>query len=79
LIGNDLAVLDAVAGEFDAARRGLEAALAIDASCQPARLNLELLVNRIAPCHRAERGVEAEAIPARAEPRPPTIDERYND
>jgi glycosyltransferase involved in cell wall biosynthesis len=43
LIGNDLAVLDALAGDFDAAGRGLEAALALDEGCTPARLNLALL------------------------------------
>ena len=43
LIGNDLAVLDALAGDLDAARLGLEAPLALDAQCQPARLNLALL------------------------------------
>ena len=36
---------------------GLETALATDESCRPARLNLELLVNRLA----AVRGHEAEA------------------
>ena len=59
LVGNDLAALDAVAGEFDAARRKLEAALAIDENCRPARLNLELLVNRIAGVQGP--GGEAEA------------------
>jgi tetratricopeptide (TPR) repeat protein len=47
LITNDLATLDAVNGDFDAARQRLEEALAIDESCRPARLNLELLVNRL--------------------------------
>jgi hypothetical protein len=43
LIGNDLAVLAAMAGELEAACRGLEVALAIDSGCQPSRLNLALL------------------------------------
>ena len=43
LIANDLAVLAAVGGDFEAARESLEAALAIDEGCQPARLNLALL------------------------------------
>jgi hypothetical protein len=71
LIGNDLATLNAVNGEFDAARQGLEAALAIDESCRPARLNLELLVNRLARFR--ETACDAEASAARAEPCPPGI------
>jgi tetratricopeptide (TPR) repeat protein len=71
LITNDLATLDAVNGDFDAARRGLEEALAIDESCRPARLNLELLVNRLGLPR--ETACDVEAGPARAEPRPPTI------
>ena len=72
LVLNDLATLDAVAGEFDAACRGLEAALAIDESCRPARLNLELLVSRrCAPRRQARNGDEAAASAARSEPRPP--------
>jgi glycosyltransferase involved in cell wall biosynthesis len=43
LIGNDLAVLDALAGDLEAARRGLEAVVELDGACQPARLNLALL------------------------------------
>ena len=73
LITNDLATLDAVNGDFDAARRGLEEALAIDESCRPARLNLELLVNRLGLPR--ETACDVEAGPARAEPRPPEIAE----
>ena len=57
LIGNDLAALDAVKGDFSAARQRLEAALVIDVTCLPARLNLELLINRL----EATRGREVEA------------------
>jgi hypothetical protein len=71
LITNDLATLDAVNGDFDAARRGLEEALAIDESCRPARLNLELLVNRLGLSR--ENACDAEAGAARTEPRPPTF------
>jgi hypothetical protein len=70
LIGNDLAALDAMKGDFSAARQGWEAALAIDETCRPARLNLELLVNRLGVV-RGREG-EAEAHAARTEPRPPT-------
>jgi glycosyltransferase involved in cell wall biosynthesis len=71
LIDNDLATLDAVSGNFATARQGLEAALAIDESCRPARLNLELIANRLA----LFRGVtsDAEAGMARVEPRPPEM------
>jgi hypothetical protein len=71
LIGNDLATLDAVSGNFGAARQGLEAALAIDDSCRPARLNLELLVNRVALFRGATSDAPAGA--AQAEPRPPEM------
>lgn len=43
LIKNDLAALAAVGGDTDAARRGFAVVLAMDAECQPARLNLALL------------------------------------
>jgi len=43
LVHNDLAVLDAVQDELSAALTGFEAALAVDDSCEPARLNLALL------------------------------------
>jgi glycosyltransferase involved in cell wall biosynthesis len=43
LIRNDLAVLDAVGGDPSAALAGFEAALAIDATCEPARLNRDLV------------------------------------
>jgi len=43
IIINDLAVLDALAADADAARRGFDAALALDQTCDPARLNLALL------------------------------------
>jgi hypothetical protein len=71
LITNDLATLDAVNGDFDAARQGLEEALAIDESCRPARVNLELLVNRLGLSRQA--ACDAETGPARAELFPPTI------
>jgi hypothetical protein len=47
LMENDLAALDAIKGDFAAARQRFEAALAIDESCRPAWLNLELLVKRL--------------------------------
>ena len=74
LICNDLATLDAVNGKFDAARQGLEEMLAIDESCRPARLNLELLVNRLGLFQ--EPGCDAKACPARVEPCPSTNKER---
>ena len=44
VVRNDLAVLDAMAEDFEAARRGLDAALVLDAACDPARLNLPCLL-----------------------------------
>ena len=44
VVRNDLAVLDAMANDFEAARQGLDAALVLDAACDPARLNLALLL-----------------------------------
>ena len=70
LMENDLAALDAVKGDFSTARQRLKAALAIDETCRPARLNLELLINRLEAAGRREG--EAEANAARTEPRPPT-------
>ena len=67
---NNLAALDAVKGDFSTARRRLEAALAIDETCRPARLNLELLTNRLEAIPGREG--EAEANATRTEPRPPT-------
>jgi hypothetical protein len=46
LIGNDLAVLAVMRGDTEAARRGLQAALAIDGECELARANLALLGER---------------------------------
>ncbi len=43
LLCNDLAALDAKAGDVDAARAGFREALASDPGCEPARLNLALL------------------------------------
>jgi glycosyltransferase involved in cell wall biosynthesis len=43
LIANDLAALDAVAGNLDLARHGFEKALTLDPSCEPARANLATL------------------------------------
>ena len=69
LIGNDLAALDAVNGDLSEARQGLQAALAIDEACLPARRNLELLVSRLGMDH--EHTAEIAANAARPEPRPP--------
>jgi glycosyltransferase involved in cell wall biosynthesis len=43
LVGNDLAALATLTGDPEAARRGFQAALALDADCEPARANLALL------------------------------------
>ena len=43
LIHNDLAVLAAVDGDVETARAGFEAALEMDAACEPARRNLAVL------------------------------------
>jgi glycosyltransferase involved in cell wall biosynthesis len=43
LLANDLAALDAAGGALDAALRGFERALALDAGCRAARDNLALL------------------------------------
>ena len=43
LLHNDLAVLDALGGDCEAALRGLEQALLLDPACKPARDNLALL------------------------------------
>jgi glycosyltransferase involved in cell wall biosynthesis len=43
LITNDLAALDLLGGDAVAARSGFQAALALDACCEPARNNLALL------------------------------------
>jgi len=51
LIVNDLASLDAIAGNPDAARRGFDQALALDHQCEPARRNLALL--RVEPPENA--------------------------
>ena len=44
LVRNDLAALDAMVGDLDGARKVVEAALALDPTCEPARLNLALLL-----------------------------------
>ena len=43
LATGELATLAALAGDFNAARAGFRAALALDPACRPARLNLDLL------------------------------------
>jgi len=43
LVNNDLAVLNAVEGDFDRALTGIQSALAIDGRCKPALSNLALL------------------------------------
>lgn len=43
LICNDLATLSVLAGDFEAAKNGFKEALAIDAACEPARINLAML------------------------------------
>jgi glycosyltransferase involved in cell wall biosynthesis len=43
LVANDLAALAALRGDLNAAREGLEKALALDPSCEPARANFALL------------------------------------
>jgi glycosyltransferase involved in cell wall biosynthesis len=48
IVANDLAVLDVLANNYDAARRGLNSALILDQACEPARLNLALLLS--SPC-----------------------------
>ena len=45
LATNDLAVLDALAEDFVASRRGFRSALALDPTCEPARRNLASLVS----------------------------------
>jgi glycosyltransferase involved in cell wall biosynthesis len=65
LVGNDLAVLDALAGDLEAARQGLEAALALDGACEPARLNLALLGAQPAgPDSAPGMGVAPPSLPA---------------
>jgi hypothetical protein len=59
LLRNDVAVLDALGGDFDAALRGLEQALRLDPNCKPACDNLALL---------------QQDLPA-ARPRPPAVPE----
>jgi glycosyltransferase involved in cell wall biosynthesis len=71
LIGNDLAVLDALASDFDAARQGLEAALALDESCTPARLNLALLSAELAGPDSPPIGITGLAHPP--PPAPPIL------
>jgi len=71
LVGNDLAALDAMAGDLDAARQGLEAALALDQTCEPARLNLDLLRTALALCEGdAERESRTSDPPATHQPSP---------
>jgi glycosyltransferase involved in cell wall biosynthesis len=53
LIRNDLAVLAAMEGRLEEARRGWQAALEVDHDCQPARLNDALIA---AELDRANRG-----------------------
>jgi glycosyltransferase involved in cell wall biosynthesis len=65
-VRNDLAALAAVAGDTEAARRGFEAALAIDAACALARENLALL-------EADNRMVPAVAVPARQASIPATV------
>src|SRR5262249_24652411 len=48
LIRNDLAVLAAVAGDATAAGQGFAGALALDASCEPARRNADFLHTSLA-------------------------------
>ena len=72
LIGNDLATLDAMAGDLDAAREGLEAALAIDETCKPARLNLDLLLAQLVS--REGDGERGRPIPPRPATRHPSAD-----
>jgi glycosyltransferase involved in cell wall biosynthesis len=43
LVRNALAVLDAIGGDLEAARRGLKRALDLDRTCESARLNLAVL------------------------------------
>ena len=43
LARNDLAVLDALAEDFETARRGFDSALALDPNCESARRNLAML------------------------------------
>ena len=73
MIANDLAALDAIAGKLDAARLGVEAALALDESCGPARLNLELLVNRLERSRNSDSAPFADEVGAEREEtsRPP--------
>jgi glycosyltransferase involved in cell wall biosynthesis len=64
LVRNDLAALAAVRGDAPVARRELEAALALDPACQPARANLALLqeeaaANAVPPAALAEPAVPA--------------------
>ena len=66
LIANDLAVLAAVGGEFEVAFQGLEAALAIDEGCQPARLNIALLRAELGECGTT-------ALPAKGAVRPAVL------
>jgi glycosyltransferase involved in cell wall biosynthesis len=43
IIANDIATLDAISGDINAARQNLESALALDQACEPAKLNLALV------------------------------------
>jgi glycosyltransferase involved in cell wall biosynthesis len=49
LIGNDLAVLSTLEGDFEAASSGFQAAMALDPSCKAARTNLALLLGESTP------------------------------
>jgi glycosyltransferase involved in cell wall biosynthesis len=49
LVRNDLSVLLAVEGDAEGALRGFEAALELDGGCEPARLNLALMREDLAP------------------------------
>jgi glycosyltransferase involved in cell wall biosynthesis len=59
LIANDQAALRALAGDTQAARNGFEAALRIDAQCEPARANLELLREQVPGLFETELHVDA--------------------
>jgi glycosyltransferase involved in cell wall biosynthesis len=61
LLGNDRGALAALAGDYPAARRGFQEALAHDPACEVARANLELLEKDLGPA-----GAVAPAPPSSA-------------
>jgi glycosyltransferase involved in cell wall biosynthesis len=73
LVRNDLAVLGALAGDTEAARRGFQAALAVDALCEPARANLALLAATVSPPPAAAQVPGENGVAAHPAERPAAV------